>query len=80
VFEEIANGFFDSIWLLLNMCMAKGFYRLGDVSWSVTSAASLGCSVNPEGLAKLARSLDEIDHVDLLLEEDSEEVSIILAA
>ena len=57
-----------------------GFSRLGDVCWLVTSAESLGCSIDPEGLAELARSLDEIDHVDLLLEEEREEVSIILAA
>ena len=54
--------------------------RLGDISWSITSAAGPICSVDPESLAELARSLDEIDHVDLLLEEESEEVSIILAA
>lgn len=36
-------------------------------------------SVDSESLAEVPRLLDELDHVDLLFEENSEEVGIISA-
>ena len=56
--------------------LKRGNFAL-HTSCTVMSAYGLVRSVDSEGFAKVARLLNEVDHVGLLLEEDGEEVSVV---